>query len=390
MTIDTDIARKVLFKEPLQEFFLFYEDPEEPLDILLETMSNMEDMENDPYLLSIVEEIYQGPFTFQPVSIGNRTRRIECRNRVGIPAGFLKEPLGLQLVNAMGVGSIELGSVVPEYQYGNRKQRFFVAYDAGKEVWIVRNAFGFNSSGAKSVVQPVRQLFDTHGYDAIGASIFWSLSPNRKTMDQYQMSYNFGLIADDILYCVAHILPILRENDALQFNIASPNTPHLRELFLHFRELFALIIQGSRDLARWFRMSSPSWIIKLSPDMSLDEMQEVVEATCEFEEAIAVEGFNTTIDGEIWRQYDIAPGPGGVSGGPLREPAYEKMAALYGVAETEGYDVDFISVGGIGGPSDAVKRLQIGPRIKQVQFFSEILNKGFGLIPDTLETIAVA
>ncbi|MFY9462628.1 MAG: hypothetical protein WAP52_00380 [Candidatus Sungiibacteriota bacterium] len=379
-----DIVQRVLSKKPIGDLFLVSDDPEKTLDNLLETMEGMSD---DPNILDIVEHAYRGPFTFQPVSIGNETRRITCRNRFGIPAGLLKEPSGMELLDAMGVGSIELGSVVPEKQDGNPKQRFFVTYDRQRKVWIVRNAFGFNSSGVKSVVRQVRRLFDANGMDTIGASLFWSLSPNKTTMDQYMIGHDLTLIADDILYCVAHILPTLRENDALQFNIASPNTPHLRELFLHFRELLALIIDGARRIAKLLRLPSPSWIIKLSPDMSLEQMRQIMKASCLFEEVIALEGFNSTVDEEIWRRYDIAPGPGGISGDPLCESSHDKLEALYQVAQTENCDIDFISVGGIQEPAEAMRRFEIGPRVKQVQSLSGILDVGFTLIPDTLQLI---
>ena len=121
--------------------------------------------------------------------------------------------------------------------------------------------------------------------------------------------------------------------------------------------------------------------------MSADQMREVAQASSQYEEVIALEGFNTTVNEAIRQKYGVT-GPGGISGDPLRELAHAQLITLHEVIDQDALDIDLIGAGGIGTPEDAIERLGIGPRVKAVQLFSALLNEGFGLIPRILAAIA--
>ncbi|OGZ97583.1 MAG: hypothetical protein A3J10_03695 [Candidatus Sungbacteria bacterium RIFCSPLOWO2_02_FULL_54_10] len=146
-------------------------------------------------------------------------------------------------------------------------------------------------------------------------------------------------------------------------------------------------VEGSRAIARFNRKPSPPWIVKLSPDMSSAEMRYTAIASTAYEEAVALEGFNTTVSDIIRGQYGITEA-GGISGDPLRIRAHGKLQELCRIIQEDGLDIDVIGVGGITHAGDAADRLRAGPRVKMVGSLSGLLNRGFGLIPDILKAIA--
>jgi len=373
---------KVLWQDHLRDLFLAI-DPERALNTVLDVL---EQSASNPMSLELSRYLYCSTAANTPVTIGNKNCHIVWRNRVGIPAGFTKYAFGLRALNEMGVGAIEIGTCTPEPQPGNPQPRFFIERRGNGDLILV-NRFGFNHTGIRKVVHSVQSLWDATDQGKFAATLIWSLGPNKKTVDQYEESRDLSLIVNDILYMVVEVMSVLRAGDAFQFNIASPNTPGPRDLFEHFGKLINGIIEQTRMLARIYRRPSPPWIIKLSPDMSSEQMRQVAQAATCYEEVVALEGFNTTADDNYKAQYGVAE-KGGMSGDPLRILADNKLITLHEIVMEEKLDIDIIAVGGIMTPNQAVDRLLIGERVKAVQLFSGIIKNGFSLIPETLEAIA--
>ncbi|MBI2053449.1 MAG: hypothetical protein HYT41_01760 [Candidatus Sungbacteria bacterium] len=323
-----------------------------------------------------------------PVRIGNNEYGITVRNRVGLAPGFTKDGRGLTALDATGLGLIGIGTIPWHAQPGNPKPRCFVECRA-EDLLVVVNRFGFNAEeGIDGPIRRVEEIWKTRGRHSIKASLVWSVGPNKSTMEQYETSKNLRLIARDIVCSIIRIIPVLRGNDAVAFNVTSPNTPGLRDLLERFEELLAIIFVDLRDLARIYWMRVPPCIIKLSPDMPDEQMRQVAKAKARYKEIIAFEGFNTTVDERIRMLYNISES-GGISGDPLRQLAPEKLISLCRILDEEGIDADVIGVGGIRKSIHALTRLRIAPRVKTIQFLSGMFTESLTLVSELLETIAL-
>lgn len=349
----------------------------------------------DPLHDMIYELFPDSPHAEAPIAIGGKKRGIVLRNPVGIPAGFTKHGDGMWALAKIGAGFIELGTIVPLPQPGNPQPRFFLDFlehRPEENYFLAVNRFGFNHIvGIEIMAEWVRSRLEHYSLreddPIVRTPLVWSFGPNKTTMDRYEETRDLQLVADDILFCLIHSLPVLRGNDAVQFNVASPNTPGLRALFDHFQDLLDRIIEGMRTIAGFYRQPPPPCLIKLSPDMKDEQMRTVARIAAGYDEVIGLEAFNTTVNASIREKFGITEA-GGVSGDPLRPLAYSKLITLHEIIMEEGLDLDLIAVGGIMTPEHGIERLQIGERVKAVQVFTGLFKYGLSLIPDTLKDIA--
>ena len=127
---------------------------------------------------------------------------------VGLAAGFDKNAEVYNKVIDLGFGFIEIGTVTPKPQFGNKKPRVF---RLEKENGII-NSLGFNNYGFKKVIKnlKVKKSGDIIGIN-IGAN---------KNSDYFIDDYIEGI--KFFSNCASYIT----------INISSPNTPGLRDLNL--------------------------------------------------------------------------------------------------------------------------------------------------------------
>lgn len=377
---------KVLWQQHIRPRILGM-DAENALNAMLDWLEHTRD---NPFAAETTKYLYgNNPYADAPVRIGNRNRGLLLRNRVGIPAGCTKRARGLCAFDDLGAGFIEIGTLTPRPQSGNPKPRVHFDFREAEDLFIPNNWLGFNcEEGVDGPVQHVQRLWDEQGDNCIKATLIWSFGPNKITMDCFEETRNLRLIVDDILYAVMRTMPVLRDGDAIQFNVASPNTPGLRNLFERFEEILPALLMGIRTVAPFYHLvSPPAVLIKLSPDMPEEQLRQVTRIVAHYDEVVALEAFNTTVDKDIREKYGITV-PGGTSGDGVRELAQEKTILLHKIIEEENLDIDIIGVGGIMEPRHALDRLAVGNRVKAIQVFSGILKYGPSLIPDILEAIA--
>jgi dihydroorotate dehydrogenase len=146
--------------------------------------------------------------------------------------------------------------------------------------------------------------------------------------------------------------------DYVAINISSPNTPGLRRL--HERaaldELLGELALLNRRLAR-----PRPLFLKVSPDESPAQLEQVVGAACE----AGIAGFiatNTTVarDGLVSR---LAGEAGGLSGRPLAERARQTVATIFGLTAGR---LPIIGVGGVASGADAYVRIRAGASLVQI------------------------
>lgn len=262
-------------------------------------------------------------------------------NPVGLAAGFDKNATIYPALSAFGFGFIEVGTITPLPQPGNRRPRLFRLV---QEEAII-NRMGFNNRGARQAMEHFARL--PRPRLPIGVNLGKNRNtPNEQAFQDYR--------------CVLRAL--YRHGDYFVINISSPNTAGLRDLHRPeaLKPLLSDII-GEREVLREETGEIRPLLLKISPDLTDEAMDEAVDVALE----TGIDGFiatNTTLsrDGISSPFRDEA---GGLSGRPLAKRSTEVIRHIY--RRTQGR-VPIIGVGGIFTGEDAYEKIRAGASLVQV------------------------
>lgn len=267
-------------------------------------------------------------------------------NPVGLAAGFDKDGIALDSLAALGFGFIEAGTVTYHPQPGNERPRLFrLPLDQA-----LINRAGFNNQGAAALAKRVGK----HRPDCVlGVSIGKS---KVVALDEAVADY---VKSFEIVYPIA---------DYVAVNVSSPNTPRLRELQQadQLGQLLRALQQRNRQLSEETdgRGVLPL-LVKLSPDLDDEELQNVVAVARENDVAGLIATNTTTARTPL--ETDVREvesyGDGGLSGAPLRRRSKEMIARLYNM--TDGA-LPLIGVGGIFTAEDAWEMISAGASLVQI------------------------
>ncbi|MGL4421827.1 MAG: quinone-dependent dihydroorotate dehydrogenase, partial [Gemmataceae bacterium] len=216
-------------------------------------------------------------------------------NRVGLAGGMDKNGLAVHAWRAFGFGFVELGTITPLPQEGNRQPRMFRL--AGRRAIV--NRMGFNNDGAAVVAA---RLQETPRVAMFPIGI--SLGKNAITpLDRAE---------DDYAAAASVLAP---QADFVTINVSSPNTTGLRGL---------QTAEALRGILRAVRNSSAGKpiLVKLAPELSGDDLRAVVEL-CMTESAAGIIATNTLA------QFTRAGQPlGGLSGPPLKQLSRDRVGQI--------------------------------------------------------------
>jgi dihydroorotate dehydrogenase len=277
--------------------------------------------------------------------LGTRVLGMEFRNPIGLAAGFDKNAVALAGLARLGFGFIEAGTVTPRPQAGNPRPRLF-RLEADH---AVINRMGFNNAGLDAFV---RLLSGYARRVPIGANV----GINAEGADPER----------DYPALIAAVAPLA---DYVVINVSSPNTPGLRDLQgeARLRAILRAVADGVPQ--------RPPLLVKISPDLSAEGLEAVVE-TCV---ANGVQGLivsNTTTARSASLRSPRAIEKGGLSGKPLMIPS---TAMLYEAAKLAAGRLVLIGVGGVMTGCDALEKLRAGASL--VQLYTAFAYQGPGLIP---------
>ncbi|GEM_PF-1044396 len=320
--------------------------------------------------LELLRILYRSPYFEMPISVFGTP----WRNPVGIAAGFVKQAeIGaIRALEAMGVGSIEIGTFTPRPQRGNDPPRVW----RFPESKAIVNAYGFNSVGAEVGVGRLRYL---HEHFKLSIPLGISIGKNWYTPNEDALK--------DYLRALRYFLPVLRNNmDWVQINISSPNTPGLRQIFDHLDEFLDEFTLQAKDLAQKFGWHTPRFVLKVSPDdMKREEADRITGLAAKYGFA-GIEGTNTTIRDDIKMHCGMVGLNGkilhgGISGEPLRELSTRTLAMF--TRPTRRNEVDLVGVGGILKGEHAIEKREVGA--KAVQIYTGLVYRGPLLIHEILQ-----
>src|SRR3989338_7361988 len=314
-------------------FFLFRFDPENVHEVIL-------------FLLSLVGVrwmvwlfYHQDDPKLEKNFVGLR-----FKNPIGLAAGFDKNAKALLGFQALVFGFIEVGTVTPRPQAGNPKPRI-LRFE--KEEALV-NWLGFNNDGIAQIVERLKVA-----RPKMKIPVGLNIGKNSDTP--------LEKATDDYVICLERANPVV---DFFVINISSPNTPELRRLAepLFLQELLSRVQRVSRH---------PVWV-KLSPDISQDQLPQII-ALCEKYKVSALGATNTTTDYSLLPSSHLSQG--GISGGPLRIKSTHLLKTLKSQLSSK---MALVGVGGVLSVEDAQEKITAGADL--IELYTGLIFKGPGLI----------
>lgn len=274
--------------------------------------------------------------------------KLAFRNGVMLAAGFDKNAQYLDILDTLGFGAVEIGTVTPRPQAGNPQPRLFRL--PADQALI--NRMGFNNEGVDAAVERLKTWRSKHPLTETNRMLIGgNIGKNKDTANESA--------ADDYVRCYQALHPWV---DFFTVNVSSPNTPGLRAL--QDRDQLLHLFEQLRATPEHQQAPKPIWL-KIAPDLSEEQLHDVVQLA----QSIQLDGIvatNTTIDrtGLHTSPANVeAIGAGGLSGLPLRERSTDVVQFLH---QQLGGTVPIIASGGIFTASDAQAKRKAGAVLVQV------------------------
>lgn len=271
---------------------------------------------------------------------------LKFANPVGVAAGFDKNGVVANALEALGFGFVEVGTVTFHPQHGNPKPRLF---RLPKDKALINRA-GFNNEGAAALAEKLKQ---SRPNCVLGINIGKSkIVELEKAAEDYLANF-------DIIYPHA---------DYIAINVSSPNTPNLRELQKAdaLAALLDALQKRNQELAVKFGRDNPiPLLVKIAPDVEQKDLEEIVGVVVD-KKLSGIIATNTTVrrEGLHSTAKEIeACGAGGLSGAPLKKHSTEIISAIYHL--TKG-SLPIVGVGGIFTAEDAFEKICAGASLVQI------------------------
>lgn len=334
------IIRSILFLMPAETAHYF-------------TLNVLDVLIRIPIVSSLIKAMFKNK-NQKPVEFAG----ITFPNRVGLAAGFDKNAKYLRVMQALGFGHVEIGTVTPKGQAGNDKPRLFrIIPDEA-----VINRMGFNNDGLEDIKLRLKNR-------PKGLIVGGNIGKNKVTPNEEAVN--------DYLICFEGLYPYV---DYFTVNVSSPNTPGLRALQDRgpLTEILNALLNKRKSLIDAGQKKLPVFL-KIAPDLSNEQLDDIVLLTKE----TGIDGIvatNTTIsrEGLSASKADIeAIGAGGLSGKPVFERSTEVLQYLNHAFKGS---VPMIGVGGISNKANAEAKINAGAEL--VQIYSGFIYHGPALVKE--------
>ena len=273
---------------------------------------------------------------------------LRFKNTLGTAAGLDKNGDYIDCLGALGFGFLEVGTITPKAQAGNKKPRVF---RLNKDKGVI-NRLGFNNKGIDHLVTNLKQ----HKYDGV---IGVNIGANKNSHGKKRI--------EDYIECIRKVY---KYADYITVNISSPNTKNLRNLqnSKNIDKLFAALENEIHTL----KIDKPIFI-KVSPDEELDTIKYIINKV-QNSKITGIIATNTTIDKSTLKDEKYWNYEGGLSGEPLREKSNDLISEIRRVSE----EIPLIGVGGVMSQKDYKEKLDLGANL--VQIYTGFIMEGPGLI----------
>lgn len=277
---------------------------------------------------------------------------MDFKNPIGLAAGLDKNAEAIGFMTHLPFGFVEIGTVTPKPQAGNDRPRLF----RYPEEESLRNRMGFNNFGSDVVLENLKKA------KRRGKIIGANLGKNKVTSNE-EAPLDYALLYEKFA----------PHSDYLVINVSSPNTPGLRDLLKDagLRQIFEAVDEKRKALKK-------PLLVKVSPDMALEELSSVVGLVNEFK-LDGIIATNTTIMKER--------GEGGMSGRVLSKKARETREFLLKEIRQTHSKCELIGVGGISSFNDLMDFWRAGGKLAQI--YSAFIFQGPPLLSQIEESLDI-
>ena len=299
--------------------------------------------------IGLTDKLIRNTFQFKSNSLKKELFGLAFPNPVGLGAGFDKNALYLNELEALGFGFVEIGTVTPKAQDGNEQPRLF-RLPADK---ALINRMGFNNGGVDAVKQRLINWNSTKNSDQNGQMIIGGnigknkITPNEDAWKDYQICFN--QLHETVDYFVV--------------NVSSPNTPGLRAL--QEKDALLKIFSVLQNDNAGKNKPKPI-LLKIAPDLNKEQLDDIVSLSMELKLSGLV-ATNTTIDrsnlSNESSKLATSIGMGGLSGKPVQQRSTEVVKYLSGQTQKQ---IPIIASGGIFTGRDASEKIKNGASLVQV------------------------
>ncbi|MDC0073911.1 quinone-dependent dihydroorotate dehydrogenase [Alphaproteobacteria bacterium] len=276
---------------------------------------------------------------------------INFNNPIGLAAGYDKNGEAIKGLIKLSFGFVEIGSVTPKAQNGNKKPRLFRLY---KDEAII-NRMGFNNKGHVKLVKKLERFNKNSGI--LGVNLGVNLDSNDPISDYLVGIERFSPLANYLV-----------------INISSPNTLGLRGL--QFGESLNNLLFSINKIRKKLKINginSPVFV-KIAPDITDEELNFIIEGVRNYNiEGIVIS--NTTIERKFNLKSKVSSEVGGLSGKPLFSKSNELLRKAFQISKGE---ITLIGVGGVSSGKCAYEKICLGASL--VQLYSGLIFNGPGLI----------
>ena len=268
-------------------------------------------------------------------------------NPIGIAAGFDKDAEVYNSLYKLGFGFVEVGTVTPLKQYGNKKPRIFrLEEDEG-----LINRLGFNNSGAEKISSRIKSSAPKGLFGV-------NIGPNKDTKDRLK----------DYLICIRAFYKLA---DYLTINISSPNTVNLRS-FHNKDELNELL--KAIELEKKNLNSTIPIAVKISPDINDNNIDEISEILLKYKVMFAIITNSTDKNRDNLKSIKKFE-KGGLSGKPLEARSNILINKFYKNFKNE---IKIIGVGGVDSGKSAYEKFLNGACL--IQLYTGMIYQGPNIV----------
>lgn len=277
---------------------------------------------------------------------------INFPNKIGVAGGLDKNGKYFHVLDRLGFGFVEVGTLTLKPQLGNPKPRVQRFYNQN----AIINSLGFNNVGASKALKNIEKNKENFK-GILGISLGKGKEiPNEKAYEDY-----------------LHLMDYFKDvADYFAINISSPNTESLRKLTLddYFNKLIDEIINKKDQIS--IGSNKKPIVIKISPDESIFNLEKIV-SYCSSKGVDGLILTNTSLN----HNYNL---PGGISGEPLKQKALESLKFVRSIV---GEDLTIISSGGLMNKEDVIERFK--SKADLIQLYTGFVFKGNDLLQECLE-----
>lgn len=301
---------------------------------------------------------------------------LDFRNSVGLGAGFDKNAVYLNELEALGFGFVEIGTVTPKPQAGNEKPRLFrLPHDKA-----LINRMGFNNDGVKIIKERLRKYNEGKGTSEKVAEpnqsvrsggsmiIGGNIGKNKSTPNEEAWK--------DYLICFEELFDVV---DYFVVNVSSPNTPGLRAL--QEKDALMEILQKLQDNNQSRKNPKPL-LLKIAPDLTKEQLNDIADI-CREVKLDGLVSSNTTIDraalSDTSKKKSNLIGAGGLSGAPLKKRSDEVLKEMIHLTNGE---IPVIASGGVFSKQDYQDKMNAGASL--VQVWTGFIYEGPGIVKKIL------